>query len=840
MCLLQGMGPMKKICLAICAIALVGFGASGKSMAATLTLSLSSVTNDYRGPITLTITGIVPGQTVRIEKFVDMNANGVIDSSEPGIAAFTVTDGQVATIGGVRNHNVPGDEDGAANGQITCKLPYPGLDESLDCIAAHYIFKLSDPLAVFPPVTQPFVVTQKTYPQGVTGQLTAAGSVTPLSNALVVLVDPNGNRGLTGTQTDANGNFTLYALPGNYTVVPVDPGYVADFGAGSAAVTSNTFTTKNLTMTVSDRTLSGSVTDASTGAGLPRIFLQAQTQNNLFAGSFTDSAGFLDIPVTSSVWRVSAGDEVMELGYVGMNGDSGTIADATSGSVTNVQVTLPKATAMIYGTVTDDLGNAISGIHMQANPQNGSYNASGRSSNSGKYSLGVIPGTWYASPTQEDLAAGGWVTQNPSITIASGQAIQQNFILRHSTAHINGTLKDSSNNALSGINVYAFSTISGVSYNSNATTASDGSFQLAVLDGTWQVGVDCSGLAPKSLSCVPNQSVTISGSDQTVSFVAYPVGAAVPAVTDDGAYTTNLTQLHAAWSYSDPVNGVAAEYRYAIGTSQTDQGTGYIVPWQSTGLTTSVTRTGLSLNPGQTYYFYVQAKNGLGVWSQSGSSDGITAVSQVSTSPGAAKLLANGTAAGITGVVVTGTPSEMGGMTIVEAPDRSSGLTIQSNAPFVEGDILNAGGVMGTLLSGERVLTGASVQLTGHQNPIVPLGMSLRNVASGPFFYDPSTGAGQRGLTSAGGSFLSTIGLLVRVSGKVTAVDPSFLTVDDGSWPVAGGIKVDRTNLPNPVSPLDYVSVTGISSLTMSSGSYEAVIRPRTSPDLVVLVPAVP
>jgi hypothetical protein len=90
-------------------------------------------------------------------------------------------------------------------------------------------------------------------------------------------------------------------------------------------------------------------------------------------------------------------------------------------------------------------------------------------------------------------------------------------------------------------------------------------------------------------------------------------------VTDDGEYTSNTTQLHAAWSSSDPESGIV-EYQYAIGTSsgETD-----VVGWTSTGTDTEVTHTGLSLAAGKTYYIAVKAKNGAGAWSNVGVSDGI-------------------------------------------------------------------------------------------------------------------------------------------------------------------------------------------------------------------------
>jgi len=103
----------------------------------------------------------------------------------------------------------------------------------------------------------------------------------------------------------------------------------------------------------------------------------------------------------------------------------------------------------------------------------------------------------------------------------------------------------------------------------------------------------------------------------------------VPSVADDGASTTNTTRFHATWSSSDPESTIV-EYQYAIGTSS---GGDDVVNWTSVGIATGTTATGLSLEPGQTYYVSVKAKNGQGLWSQVGSSDGINVIDEGDTTP---------------------------------------------------------------------------------------------------------------------------------------------------------------------------------------------------------------
>jgi cyclophilin family peptidyl-prolyl cis-trans isomerase/Leucine-rich repeat (LRR) protein len=116
-----------------------------------------------------------------------------------------------------------------------------------------------------------------------------------------------------------------------------------------------------------------------------------------------------------------------------------------------------------------------------------------------------------------------------------------------------------------------------------------------------------------------------------------------PAVTDDGATTTSNTQLHATWSSSDPESGIA-EYQYAIGS--TAGGTD-VVGWTSAGAAAGVTRSGLTLTFGTIYYFAVKAKNGKGLWSGVGVSDGITVQEPANQAPavstGLSQLRSDGT-----------------------------------------------------------------------------------------------------------------------------------------------------------------------------------------------------
>lgn len=104
----------------------------------------------------------------------------------------------------------------------------------------------------------------------------------------------------------------------------------------------------------------------------------------------------------------------------------------------------------------------------------------------------------------------------------------------------------------------------------------------------------------------------------SASIVYNSVSFPAPVVTDDGAYTSSTTLLHATWTISTPN---IVEYQYSIGSGSA--GATNVKGWTSTTLK-DVQATGLSLAVGTTYYFNVKAKNDQGIWSAVGSSDGIT------------------------------------------------------------------------------------------------------------------------------------------------------------------------------------------------------------------------
>ncbi len=306
-----------------------------------------------------------------------------------------------------------------------------------------------------------------------------------------------------------------------------------------------------------------------------------------------------------------------------------------------------------------------------------------------------------------------------------------------------------------------------------------------------------------------------------------------PVVTDEGIVTASGVSLHASWSSTDPESGIAS-YEYAIGTSPSDPGEGYVVPWTAAGPAESCTVDTLTLEPGTRYYWYVRATNGADLVSDVGVSDGITHVTVAAETPAQAKLEPDGVFLSAMGTV-TATSAQLDGRIYIEAPDRSSGIACVSTETCAVGDSVVVAGTMATD-GGERVVSGASILASEAATPVAPHTMTLRSAAGGDFFHDAQTGAGQRGVSMPEGAGLNAMGLLVTVSGWVSQVGEDYIWLQDGS--VAGsGQLIAKRNLPAEVRMGSYVSSAGVLSMRQVEEDYLTVLLVRQAEDVTLVIP---
>ena len=160
------------------------------STSVTFSVTPSAVSNFYTGVITLQVGGLISGETVLVEKFRDVNGNGVIDAGDTEVQQFQLTDGQASVFydgtTAVTNFNVPGDLT-PADGAITAQL-HLALSGASQLTVAQYAFRLSSPTGRFAPITNLFNVTNSAYAQWFTGHVVCSGTNVP--HALAYLFDP--------------------------------------------------------------------------------------------------------------------------------------------------------------------------------------------------------------------------------------------------------------------------------------------------------------------------------------------------------------------------------------------------------------------------------------------------------------------------------------------------------------------------------------------------------------------------------------------------------------------------------------------------------------------------
>jgi len=452
------------------------------TMAASLTITPSSIPGNYTGTVTLDITGLTTGQTVLVETFLDINGNGAIDGSDMLVQSFQVTDGQALSIGGVRNTNVPGDEDGVTDQKIRAVLNFPLLAEANKGVAK-YVYRASPATSGFTPVTAGFTIIQPPqYNQKVVGKVTSGGSAVPY--AFTFLTDPSMNGGpIVVALADASGNFTLNTAPGSYAVAAFKAGYVSDFSAlPVVTVAANATVTQNLSLAAADRTISGQLKDLDSSAGIPGVQTTAESESRLFALVFSDASGNFVIPVSSAStqWGVYPSEKSLALlGYLPLEDDY----RVDVGNASGVSIQLPKATALIYGTLKDNQGRALAGVDLYVDEDQ--YEGYGLTDSSGNYVAGVTAGSWWISPDSDELAARGYIGQGAQVTVTDGQAVLHDLEAKPFTAHLSGRATDDGGSPVGNAYMEACPGQGGNCIGSQ--TDANGNFSIGVVGGTWRL-----------------------------------------------------------------------------------------------------------------------------------------------------------------------------------------------------------------------------------------------------------------------------------------------------------------------------------------------------------------
>ena len=553
-----------------------------------------AVSNTYSGIITLKVTGLTSGSTVVVQKFLDANANGVIDRGDWLVQQFQLTDGQAGmVIGGIVNSNVPGDTDTTA-GQITARLNFRNGD-LLQTIGGKYLYRLSSPTGRFTPMTNPFSVTNFPYPQKFTGKVVIGGTSTAVPNAILVLQRGNAQGGVVGgVVADSSGSYTMQAPPGTYSLLAVKSNYVSQVSEGpTIALGGGSTVTTDPAVFGATASISGKLVDANdSGIGLPGILLSARSGNGLMAVGTTDTNGNFTLGVQSGVgqWALRPDDTSLIVhGYPGPEGSTYFAAGQTG-----VTLAVPKATALFYGSVKDNLENPLPGIDVYANDSNSNlYETDAYTDANGNYFAGVVGGLgsndpWWVRVSTDSgpadyIFAQPAVDQNNGTDISDGQAVLANITALLATHHISGSLEDSSGNPIADVQVQANGTINGTTYQGNVDTGTTGNYSLNLPNGSWNLAVSCTGsshsldniLGSGNYQCPNSLGVTIENNNGTADFTVLSdsSGQIFGYVTDTSGNPVVGVDVYAhdgaGDNYSIPTDG-SGYYSFNVGNGNWD------------------------------------------------------------------------------------------------------------------------------------------------------------------------------------------------------------------------------------------------------------------------------
>ncbi len=538
--------------------------------AVTFSVTPAAISNQYTGFITLQMTGLNTGETIQIDKYVDANSNGIIDASDMLAQSFQLTDGQVAMIGGVTNGAVPGDLNTTA-GAITAQLNFGEI--SVDHLVGQYLFRLSSPVSRFAPITNSFNVTNTPFAQAFSGSVKNSNTNVPFSIIVLLMSTPGGDHNFAGgVIANSSGNYNIPMPPGTYLLSATKSNFVGNASFPFLTLSNGISVSTNLFMSNATETISGKLVDSTNSSiGLPGIEMPVMSTNgSLLAFTFTDSGGNFIVPVTATSWKFSPQSVSLDaIGYVGPNNSPR--VNASSGSVSGVSLPVYRASAMLYGKITDGQGHPMTGVRFYGQETNDLYQGDATSDANGNYYMGALPSNWDvevdtgASPKQFapyvfSMPNWSYYIGGGGTNLTSGKAVRQDFSALSAPYQITGHVTNAAGGIITNVTIFSGMESNGIAYTAASTvTDSNGFYSMNVCSGFWTLDVDCSGdkngLGSRgNFNCPDYDFVNITNASAVADFIVVPCGQI--AVT-----TTNL-----------PDAEVGSFYYFTLGASSCSGG----------------------------------------------------------------------------------------------------------------------------------------------------------------------------------------------------------------------------------------------------------------------------
>lgn len=453
-----------------------------------VSLSPSSITSTEQTNVLLQLTGLGIGDTAFVQQYVDVNQNGSVDPSDVVIRSFHVTDGVAALV----NPNMQGDEDGAADGQISTTLNYHALYE-YHC-AGSYLFQAT--VGVESGGTT-FTISPTLTSQSVYGNVTADGS---FPGAWVVLYDPILDTVRASVYANADGSYRIYAPEGGDYIVgalTLAPGYYSSFSDFEIVDFPNGthLQVPNIPLQSGGYSISGTIVDEdnpSQGVDGLRVELEGETTtgDEILAFGLTDENGDFSVTVPEgtyegSVWGGHAQAGAVHKGYIAY--DDGDVFGVTS-DISGIVGEVRPIETYVSGQVTDENGSPVAGMIVYAGnwDDDPAFEASAVTDENGYYTLGLTESEnwWIEMNWNEDNEVNfQYVGGSRNVDTTGGNVSGIDFEVRRATAWVQGTVTYNSGAPVE--HEWLTTALPNWSFQ-HGGDAVDGFYKLPVFEGEWK------------------------------------------------------------------------------------------------------------------------------------------------------------------------------------------------------------------------------------------------------------------------------------------------------------------------------------------------------------------
>ena len=488
------------------------------SITLTYPLQITPITefeDDYFGWLDLTIEGLSPGQTVRVERFQVIERFGMPDELALR-QSFLITDGALRPLGDAFNTNLPNDISSAftsgdpteQDGRIFAQINF--YEPGASTIVGDYLFRVSSPTdtggaPAYAPLDYPFSIVSADADalQGLEGRVLADGQ--PVAGAFVVKLQQLSTNAefISGTTTAADGTYRLLSEDvDEFDFIALKEGYVSSFGFGTAVELQDfEFLEHDIDLELGTMPISGTLKDAATGLPLPGVelcFLNVADDESFVSGkisvTWTDASGAFSTMVTPGRWGVIVRAEIArDMGYVTSSERPLGIADVTFGNVENLELEMAPATSLIEGVLTNENGEEQFGVRVVAINRSTGVAAFGTTDGEGNFQIGVTPGTWDVSPffySLERIEHGGGSIRTVSLP-GEGQSVQHPIQVRRAIAQLYGNAYDFDDNPVGRLRLLVLNKDldndeRGITY----TYETDGYYSALLPIGEWKIMPD--------------------------------------------------------------------------------------------------------------------------------------------------------------------------------------------------------------------------------------------------------------------------------------------------------------------------------------------------------------